>query len=82
MKVEKQYEFDTDKGDANHLLISFSGRSQLMVYHFMFGPDFKAGCPTCSSIADGFNGVTVHLAQSRRDVLGDIPRTAGKAACV
>jgi predicted dithiol-disulfide oxidoreductase (DUF899 family) len=61
VKVEKQYEFDTDKGRES-LADLFRGRSQLMVYHFMFGPDYKAGCPTCSSIADGFNGSTVHLA--------------------
>lgn len=61
VKVEKAYAFDTENG--RELLVDlFRGRSQLMVYHFMFGPDFKAGCPTCSSIADGFNGVTVHLA--------------------
>ena len=40
----------------------FQGRSQLLVYHFMFGPDYKAGCPSCSAIADGFNGFAVHLA--------------------
>jgi predicted dithiol-disulfide oxidoreductase (DUF899 family) len=61
VKVEKQYVFDTDKGQES-LASLFRGRSQLLVYHFMFGPDFKAGCPTCSSIADGFNGITVHLA--------------------
>jgi len=61
VKVEKRYQFDTEKGRES-LADLFRGRSQLMVYHFMFGPDFKAGCPTCSSIADGFNGVTVHLA--------------------
>lgn len=59
--VEKEYTFDTDAGSAS-LAELFRGRSQLLVYHFMFGPDFKAGCPSCSSIADGFNGVAVHLA--------------------
>lgn len=59
--VEKEYTFDTDAGRAS-LAELFCGRSQLLVYHFMFGPDFKAGCPSCSSIADGFNGVAVHLA--------------------
>jgi predicted dithiol-disulfide oxidoreductase (DUF899 family) len=59
--VEKNYRFDTDDGPAS-LPGLFKGRSQLLVYHFMFGPDFKAGCPSCSSIADGFNGVAVHLA--------------------
>jgi predicted dithiol-disulfide oxidoreductase (DUF899 family) len=61
VKVEKAYSFDTENG-CESLVDLFRGRSQLMVYHFMFGPDFKAGCPTCSSIADGFNGVTVHMA--------------------
>ncbi len=61
VRVEKDYRFDTDEGKAS-LADLFRGRSQLLVYHFMFGPDFKAGCPSCSSIADGFNGVAVHLA--------------------
>ncbi|MBS1955335.1 MAG: DUF899 domain-containing protein [Cyanobacteria bacterium SZAS-4] len=60
VKVDKDYEFDTDHGRAS-LKDLFNGRSQLIVYHFMFGPDFKAGCPSCSSIADGFNGIFVHL---------------------
>ncbi len=59
--VEKTYRFDTDKGPAS-LAELFQGRSQLIIYHFMFGPDFKAGCPSCSSIADSFNGVYQHLA--------------------
>jgi predicted dithiol-disulfide oxidoreductase (DUF899 family) len=61
VRVDKQYMFDTDKGRAS-LKDLFNGRSQLMVYHFMFGPDYKQGCPSCSAIADGFNGITVHLA--------------------
>jgi predicted dithiol-disulfide oxidoreductase (DUF899 family) len=61
VRIEKQYRFDTDEGSAS-LADLFQGRSQLLVYHFMFGPDYKAGCPTCSSIADGFNGIAVHLA--------------------
>src|SRR5579859_6470164 len=61
VRVEKQYGFDTDQGKAS-LADLFRGRSQLLVYHFMFGPDYKAGCPSCSSIADGFNGIAVHLA--------------------
>jgi predicted dithiol-disulfide oxidoreductase (DUF899 family) len=61
VRVEKDYRFDTDAGSAS-LADLFQGRSQLLVYHFMFGPDFKAGCPSCSSIADGFNGIAVHLA--------------------
>jgi predicted dithiol-disulfide oxidoreductase (DUF899 family) len=59
--IDKQYRFATDEGGAT-LTDLFKGRSQLLVYHFMFGPDYKAGCPTCSSIADGFNGIAVHLA--------------------
>ena len=58
--VEKDYRFDTDGGRAS-LADLFRGRSQLLIYHFMFGPDYKAGCPSCSSIADGFNGIAVHL---------------------
>src|SRR5437660_4629684 len=59
--VDKQYGFGTDEGSAS-LKDLFRGRSQLLVYHFMFGPDYKAGCPSCSAIADGFNGIAVHLA--------------------
>jgi predicted dithiol-disulfide oxidoreductase (DUF899 family) len=58
--VNKQYRFDTDEGSAS-LADLFKGRSQLLIYHFMFGPDYKAGCPSCSAIADGFNGFFVHL---------------------
>jgi len=61
VRVDKAYKFDTDEGSAS-LADLFRGRSQLLVYHFMFGPDYKAGCPSCSSIADGFNGFAVHLA--------------------
>jgi predicted dithiol-disulfide oxidoreductase (DUF899 family) len=61
VRVEKEYRFDTDEGSAS-LPDLFQGRSQLLVYHFMFGPDYKAGCPSCSAIADGFNGSAVHLA--------------------
>jgi len=61
IRVEKAYRFDTDEGAAS-LKDLFKGRSQLLVYHFMFGPDFAAGCPSCSAIADGFNGFAVHLA--------------------
>jgi len=60
VRVDKAYRFDTDEGTAT-LADLFRGRSQLIVYHFMFGPDFKAGCPSCSAIADGFNGFFVHL---------------------
>jgi predicted dithiol-disulfide oxidoreductase (DUF899 family) len=61
VRVDKAYRFDTDEGSAS-LADLFRGRSQLLVYHFMFGPDYKAGCPSCSSIADGFDGFAVHLA--------------------
>ena len=61
MRVDKDYRFDTDRGSAS-LADLFDGRSQLLVYHFMFGPDWTAGCPSCSAIADGFNGIAVHLA--------------------
>src|SRR5580693_7765014 len=59
--INKGYRFDTDEGGAS-LPDLFRGRSQLLVYHFMFGADYTAGCPSCSSIADGFNGLAVHLA--------------------
>jgi predicted dithiol-disulfide oxidoreductase (DUF899 family) len=61
VRIEKEYRFDTDEGAAS-LADLFRGRSQLLVYHFMFGPDYTAGCPACSSIADGFNGSAAHLA--------------------
>jgi predicted dithiol-disulfide oxidoreductase (DUF899 family) len=61
VRVDKAYRFDTDEGSAT-LADLFQGRSQLLVYHFMFGPEYTAGCPSCSSIADGFNGIAVHLA--------------------
>jgi predicted dithiol-disulfide oxidoreductase (DUF899 family) len=61
VRIDKEYRFETDEGRAS-LADLFRGRSQLLVYHFMFGPDYKAGCPTCSTIADGFNGFAVHLA--------------------
>jgi predicted dithiol-disulfide oxidoreductase (DUF899 family) len=61
VRVDKDYRFETDDGSAS-LNDLFRGRSQLLVYHFMFGPDYKAGCPSCSAIADGFDGIAVHLA--------------------
>jgi predicted dithiol-disulfide oxidoreductase (DUF899 family) len=61
VRIDKEYEFDTEKGRAS-LADLFQRRSQLLVYHFMFGPDYKAGCATCSTIADAFNGFGVHLA--------------------
>jgi predicted dithiol-disulfide oxidoreductase (DUF899 family) len=60
VRIEKDYRFDTDEGSAS-LADLFRGRSQLLVYHFMFGPEYEAACPACSAIADGFNGVVVHL---------------------
>jgi predicted dithiol-disulfide oxidoreductase (DUF899 family) len=61
VRVDKAYRLETDAGSAA-LADLFRGRSQLLVYHFMFGPDYTAGCPSCSAIADGFNGIAVHLA--------------------
>jgi predicted dithiol-disulfide oxidoreductase (DUF899 family) len=61
VRVDKEYRFETDAGSAS-LADLFGGRSQLLVYHFMFGPDYTAGCPSCSAIADGFDGFAVHLA--------------------
>src|SRR5438552_7833768 len=61
VRVGKEYRFETAEGSAS-LADLFRGRSQLLVYHFMFGPDYTAGCPACSAIADGFNGFAVHLA--------------------
>jgi predicted dithiol-disulfide oxidoreductase (DUF899 family) len=63
--VEKEYRFETDDGRRT-LAELFDGRSQLLVYHFMFGPSYEAGCPTCSSMADGVNGLVPHL--NARDV--------------
>src|SRR5262245_60194185 len=61
VRVEKDYRFETDEGGAS-LPDLFRGRSQLLIYHFMFGPDYTAGCPSCSAIADGFDRSAVHLA--------------------
>ena len=61
VRIENDYRFETEQGSAS-LVDLFRGRSQLLVYHFMFGPDYKAGCPHCSAIADGFNGFWMHLA--------------------
>src|SRR5437879_5744776 len=61
VRLDKEYRFECDGGSAS-LADLFQGRSQLLVYHFMFGPDWTAGCPSCSMIADGFNGFAVHLA--------------------
>ena len=61
VRIDKAYHFDTDEGSAT-LADLFGGRSQMLIYHFMYGPDYKAGCPSCSAIADGFNGFAEHLA--------------------
>jgi predicted dithiol-disulfide oxidoreductase (DUF899 family) len=61
VRIDKKYRFETDEGSAS-LADLFRGRSQVLIYHFMFGPDYTAGCPACSAIADGFNGFAIHLA--------------------
>ena len=61
LRIDKEYVFETDEGKAS-LADLFRGRSQLLIYHFMFGPDYTAGCPSCSAIADGFDGSVAHLA--------------------
>jgi predicted dithiol-disulfide oxidoreductase (DUF899 family) len=61
VRLEKEYRFETDEGAAS-LADLFRGRSQLLIYHFMFGPEYTAGCPSCSAIADGFDRSAVHLA--------------------
>ena len=61
VRIDKGYRFETDEGAAS-LADLFRGRSQLLVYHFMLGPEYTAGCPSCSAIADGFDGFVVHLA--------------------
>jgi predicted dithiol-disulfide oxidoreductase (DUF899 family) len=60
VRIDKKYRFDTDQGGAS-LADLFRGRSQLLIYHFMFGPEYTAGCPSCSAIADGFDGFAIHL---------------------
>jgi predicted dithiol-disulfide oxidoreductase (DUF899 family) len=60
VQIDKEYRFETDEGSAS-LADLFRGRSQLLIYHFMFGPEYTAGCPSCSAIADGFDGSVVHL---------------------
>ncbi len=61
VRIDKEYRFETGEGTAS-LADLFAGRSQLLIYHFMFGPEYTAGCPSCSAIADGFDGSVVHLA--------------------
>ena len=75
VRIDKVYRFETDDGSAS-LPDLFRGRSQLLVYHFMFGPDYTAGCPSCSAIADGFNGIAVHLANHDADALGSVADAA------
>ncbi len=60
VRLDKDYRFATTRGERT-LKELFGGRSQLLVYHFMYGPDYKAGCPSCSAIADGFDGIVSHL---------------------
>ena len=81
VRVDKEYRFETDEGSAS-LADLFRGRSQLLVYHFMFGPDYTAGCPSCSMIADGFNGFVGPPGQPRRDALGGVAGAAREAAGV
>jgi predicted dithiol-disulfide oxidoreductase (DUF899 family) len=60
VRIDEDYRFDTEDGEAT-LADLFRGRSQLLVYHFMFGPDWDEGCPSCSAVADGFDGTQLHL---------------------
>jgi len=61
VRIDKEYRFETDQGKVS-LSDLFRGRTQLIIYHLMFGPDYTAACPSCSAIADGFNGFQIHLA--------------------
>ncbi len=79
--IDKDYRFDTDEGSAS-LQTCFDGRSQLLVYHFMFGPDYTAGCPSCSAIADGFNGSRRSSGEPRCDADGGVAGAAREAAGV
>ena len=81
VRIDKEYRFETDEGSAS-LADLFRGRSQLLVYHFMFGPDYTAGCPSCSAIADGFNGFAVHLANHDVMLCGGVAGAAREAAGV
>ena len=80
MPVEKDYRFDADDGEKT-LAELFDGRSQLLVYHFMFGPSYQAGCPVNSSIADAVNGVLPHL-RARRDLPPRLASTPREAAAL
>ena len=81
VRIDKEYRFETDEGSAS-LADLFRGRSQLLVYHFMFGPDYTAGCPSCSAIADGFDGFVVHLANHDVMLCGGVAGAAREAAGV
>ena len=81
VRIDKDYRFETDEGSAS-LADLFRGRSQLLVYHFMFGPDYTAGCPSCSTIADGFDGFVVHLANHDVTLCGGVAGAAREAAGV
>ncbi len=75
VKVEKNYVFDTASGKQT-LADLFDGRSQLIVYHFMLGPGWKAGCPSCSFLADHFDGAAIHLAHRDVSFGGGVTRAA------
>jgi predicted dithiol-disulfide oxidoreductase (DUF899 family) len=79
--INKEYRFETDEGSVS-LADLFRGRSQLLVYHFMFGPDYTAGCPSCSSIADGFNGFWIHLANHDVILWGNLAGASRQVAGV
>ncbi len=81
VRVDKAYRFETDEGSAS-LADLFRGRSQLLVYHFMFGPDYTAGCPNCSAIADCFNGFVDPPCQPRCHPRSGLPGAAREAAGV
>ena len=78
VRIDKKYQFETDEGKAT-LADLFKGSSQLVVYHFMFGPDYTVGCPACSATADGFNGVLPHLKARDVTMICISPRTAREA---
>ena len=78
VRIDKAYRFETEEGSAP-LVDLFRGRSQLLIYHFMFGPDYTAGCPACSAIADGFNGSVVHLA-NQSHACGSVAGASQEAA--
>ena len=76
--VEKDYSFETADGTKS-LEELFDGRSQLLIYHFMFGPDYAAGCPVCSSIADNLNPNAIHLAARDVKLMLSLAGPAGEA---